>query len=449
MILPFTRFNQSIWKKKFQNISAVTPEIKKLISDMKETLEITSGVGLAAPQVGAPYRIFITNYGKLKETFINPKMIRYGKESDELEEGCLSVPCVRGATTRPTEVEIEYLDEKGLKKRKVLTGYYARIAQHEYDHLSSTFYINRIIDKKKIYKYDQIRLVFFGTPDFGAVVLKALIGQQLAGEYKIELVVTAPDKPAGRGRQTNPSPVKELAEQFNLQITEKNPKELINQLKIISPDFLVLASYGKILPKSILSTAKKAPLNVHPSLLPKYRGSSPIQTAIANGDQFTGVTIMKMNEKMDEGDILASARVRIGKKDTYGSLKTKLAEVGALLTHQVLHVMNMGEIKPRPQISGKATYTKKLTREDGFIDWKKPPVNLDNLIGAYHPWPGVWTYYQGSGIRDQESGKNSKSKMQKAKILKLLPGKKVQLEGKETVKLEVFKQGHKDFDLEW
>jgi len=245
MILKLKRHTEPVWKKKFQNISSLTPEIKKLISGMKETLEITSGVGLAAPQVNAPYRLFIINYGKLNETYINPKILRYGKETAEIEEGCLSVPCVRGSTTRPTEIEIKYLDEKFRKKRTILNGYYARIAQHEYDHLKSTFYINRIIDKKKIYTYPQIRIVFFGTPDFSSVVLRSLIGQQLAGEYKIELVVTSSDKPSGRGQQASASPVKQLAQAFNLQVTEKNPKELVNGLKTINPDFLVLASYGR------------------------------------------------------------------------------------------------------------------------------------------------------------------------------------------------------------
>ena len=438
MILPLTKHTESIWKHKFSNIPKITPEIKKIVADMKETLELTSGVGLAAPQVGKNLRLFIINYGSLKEAFINPRLIRYGKETDEQEEGCLSVPGARGLVNRPTQVEIEYLDINGKKKKAALKGYYARIIQHEYDHLSSTFYINRILDKSKIYTYNPIKIVFVGTPKFGAVILKTLYGQQLVGEHTVQLVITAPDKPSGRGGRTLPSEVKQLANNFKLPVLEpatiKGNKELVLKLQSLSPDFLVVASYGKILPREILDIPKKGALNVHPSLLPKYRGPSPIQTAVLNGEKSTGVTIMKMNEKMDEGDILSSARVRITSKDTSEVLSGRLAKLGSNLLLRTLHLYFNNKLKPRVQNSRLATYSKIITKEDGLIDWRNPPTggpeNLKNMIRAYHPWPGVWTRYNG-------------------KILKLLPEGKVQLEGKEPVELKQFKSGHKDFTLTW
>jgi len=434
MILKLTKNTDPIWKQKFKNVKKITPEIKKLVADMMETVAITSAVGLAAPQVGIALRLFVISYGRLREAFINPKIVRRGKETNEIEEGCLSVPCIRGSVNRVNEIEIDYLDLRGRTKKATLSGYYARIAQHEYDHLSGSFYTDHILDKKKFYTYKTIKIVFFGTPQFGAIMLKSLIGQKLVGEYNIPLVVTAPDKPAGRGQEPKSSPVKDLAVQFNIPTetptTLKSNAELVNKLKSMEPDFIVLASYGKIVPKEILEIPTRAAINIHPSLLPKYRGASPIQAALLNGDKYTGVTIMKMNEKLDEGGIFGTARLTIKKTDTAQSLSERLANLGASLTHHILHIMTIGDIKPKPQSLTGASYSKILTKEDGLIDWKKPSGNLEEMIRAYYPWPGVWTRYNG-------------------KILKLLPNKLVQLEGKEPVKLEDFKSGHSDFNLSW
>ena len=433
MIVPLAKHSAPIWKQKFKNISKITPEIKKLVADMRETLELTSGVGLAAPQVNTPLRLFIVDYGRLKEVFINPKITSYGKETDSVEEGCLSVPRVRGEVNRVVRIEIDYIDLKGVRKKATLSGYFARIVQHEHDHLSSVFYTDRVVDKKSLYTYKPIKIVFFGTPKFGAIVLQTLYGQQLVGEYSIDLVVTTTDKPSGRGQQPLPSEVKKTAVRFKLPVvTPDSMKDVkfIRQLKQLEPDFIVLASYGKLIPKEILSIPKKGPLNVHPSLLPKYRGASPITKAILEGDKSTGVTIMKMNEKMDEGDILAVVKIRISPKDTSDTLSIKLANVATRLIHHVLHLAAAAKIKPKPQDSRKATYTKLLKKDDGYIDWKNPPKNLESAIRAYYPWPGVWTRYKG-------------------KILKLLPEGGVQLEGKEPTGLKEFKAGHPDFNLDW
>lgn len=442
MILPLYRQSSGIWKQKFVNIAKITPQVKKLVSDMKETLELTSGVGLAAAQVGKPFRLFVVNHGPLKETFINPKIIRYGKETNQIEEGCLSVPGTKGQVNRPTEAEIEYIDLKGRRKRAKLTGYYARIVQHEYDHLSSTFYLNRVVDKSKIYTYKPIKTVFFGTSEFGAIILKTIYGQTLVGEYDLQLVVTAPDKPAGRGKKIISSEVNKLSRELNLPaltpVSLKDPW-FVKQLKKLEPDFIVLASYGKIIPKEILVIAKKGAVNIHPSLLPKYRGPSPVQAAILKGEKYTGVTIMKMNEKMDEGDILASARLRISKNDTTTSLSNKLAELGRTLIHHILHLAAKNRVEPRPQNHKLATYTKILTKQDGLINWKRPPKNLERMVRAYHPWPGVWTYYQTTRNKQHVT----------RKTLKLLPNGMVQLEGRQPVTLKEFKTGHKDFTLSW
>jgi len=436
MILQLARASHPVWKQKFQNIKNITPEIKKLVANMQETLGLTGGVGLAAAQVESPIRLFIVNFGNLNEVFINPKLISRGKKTDSLEEGCLSVPRTWGNVTRATKVKVEYLDLKNRRKRSIFSGYYARIIQHEYDHLSSIFFPNRITKKGLISTYPKIRIVFFGTPEISLPTLYSLIGKQFVGEYEISYVVTSPDKPTGRGKSLSPTPVRRLAEKFSIPVLTpekiKNNTEFLNQLKKAGPDFLVLISYGKILPKEILDIPKKAPLNIHFSLLPKYRGPSPIQAAILNGDKRTGVTIFKMNERIDEGEIFVKARVKIKPDDTTRSLSNDLSLLGADLVNYTAHTLTTNKLKPKKQIHKNATYSKLISKEDGFINLKRPPaaVKLDRMIRAYYPWPGVWTKYHD-------------------KILKLLPEKKVQLEGKQPVNLEDFKKGHKDFSLNW
>ncbi len=452
MILKLTRNTDPIWKKKFTDIQ-VTPQLVKIVADMKETLSFTMGVGLAAPQVGYPWRLFIVDFADLKETFINPRITRKNEETDRIEEGCLSVPGHRGIVERETELEIEYINLKGEHKRAELSGFYARIVQHEYDHLGSTFYVDRIKNPKDLQTFDPIRIVFFGSSDFSAVILKSLIGQSFVGDYSVPLVITSPDKPSGRGNKIQSSSVKQLAQEFGIEVLtpEKLAKkegdvfkltntEIYEKIKATKPDLLVLASYGKILPKEILDIPVYYPLNIHPSLLPKYRGSSPIQSALLAGDKYTGVTIMAMNEKMDEGDIFLKQRYLVKPTDTYESLSNTLAKTGAELLHYVIHGVvldykvikgkKVAGLKPKPQKHEKATYTKQIKKSDGKIDWKKPPKNLDKMIRAYHPWPGVWTDYNGQ-------------------ILKLLPGHKVQLEGRNPTNLKDFVAGHKDFTLTW
>ena len=433
--MPITKNTDPVWKQKFKNVARVDSHLKNFVEDMKETLAFTGGVGLAAPQVGLPLRVFIASYGKLNEVFINPKIVKYSKEVTEGEEGCLSVPGFRGLVNRVNEVVVNYLDLEGRRKQANLTGFFARIVQHEVDHLTGVFYLDKIQNKEKVIHFSPIKLVFFGTPEFGAIVLKSIIGQSVVGEYDILLVVAQPKKTVGQGQKVKPTPVSQLAGQFSIPVFEPlklNDPRVIKKLKGLKPEVFVVASYGQILPKSILNIPKYGSLNVHASLLPKYRGASPIQGAILNKEKYTGVTIMLMNEKLDEGDILAQAKVLIGSSETAKDLESKLSKIGSELLHQVIYLWVNKRIKPRRQTASKATatYTQRLTRDSGYVDWKKPPKNLAAMVRAYHPWPGVWTNYNG-------------------KILKLLPGGKVQLEGKQAISLKDFKQGHKDFNLNW
>lgn len=240
----------------------------------------------------------------------------------------------------------------------------------------------------------QNKIVFFGTPEFAKIILKKLvdIGCQPAA------IVTAPDKPAGRKHVITHSPVKELVLEYNLKIfqpkTLKNNQDIIDHLSIINPDIFIIAAYGLILPKEILNIPKYGCLNIHPSLLPKYRGASPIQAAILNQDKITGITIIKMDEKIDHGPILAMQELKITNyklQITNQELSNKLAWFGGELLIKTLPEYLDGNIKPIPQDHTKATFTKRIKKQDGKIDWNKSASYIDGMTRAYYPWPGTYT----------------------------------------------------------
>ncbi|MDA2922616.1 methionyl-tRNA formyltransferase [Patescibacteria group bacterium AH-259-L07] len=238
----------------------------------------------------------------------------------------------------------------------------------------------------------QNNIVFFGTPEFAAVILKMLV----EAELQPAAIVTSSDKPVGRKQILTPSPVKELALQYNLKIfqpeTLKNNLEIINNLSLLKPDLFVLAAYGLILPQEILDIPKYGCLNIHPSLLPKYRGASPIQAALLNGDNAIGVTIIVMDEKVDHGPIIANAEFRMQNTEfTYSELSKQLAELGGKLLIKVLPGYLNGKIKSIPQDHTKATFTKRIKKQDGKIDWSKSAQYIEAMTRAYYSWPTVYS----------------------------------------------------------
>jgi len=241
-----------------------------------------------------------------------------------------------------------------------------------------------------------MRIIFFGTSEFAVPALNALIRANMAPIA----VVTAPDKPKGRGKNLSSSPIKSLLDsrttELDILIPKKIDSELIAIIAAYKPDVGIVASYGKILPKTLIELFPKGILNIHPSLLPKYRGPSPIQTAILNGDTETGVTIIAIDEKMDHGPIVAQSRGEAfsSQKITYLELHNMLAELGAELLIGVLPKWIAGEIIPTLQDDALATYTKLLKKEDGKIDWGKSAEKIERIVRAYNPWPGAWTETQ-------------------------------------------------------
>ncbi|SHI50675.1 methionyl-tRNA formyltransferase [Desulfofundulus thermosubterraneus] len=237
-----------------------------------------------------------------------------------------------------------------------------------------------------------MRVVFMGTPDFAVPALKALVG---AG-YPVVGVVTQPDRPKGRGKKIQPSPVKQAALHMGLPVLQPvrvRDAAFVEQLKQLEPEVIVVAAFGQILPPSILHLPPRRCINIHASLLPRYRGAAPIHRAIMNGERETGVTIMLMDEGLDTGDILLQQAVAIGEADNAGALHDRLALLGAELLLQTLNLLKRGCLHARPQEDSFATYAPPLTREDEIIDWERPARDLYNQIRGLDPWPGARTWW--------------------------------------------------------
>jgi methionyl-tRNA formyltransferase len=235
-----------------------------------------------------------------------------------------------------------------------------------------------------------LKLVFFGTPDFAVQSLEALV----CSHHEVAGVVTQPDRPKGRGRKVVPSPVKRLAQERGLSVFQPekaSSPEFVQTLHALSPDLIVVVAYGEILKRDVLQAPVHGSINVHASLLPKYRGSSPIQAAIMAGDEVTGVTIIQMDEQMDTGDILGQKEVPIDRNDTASTLHDKLAQVGARLVVETVDLVERGTVAGTPQDHELATYTARLRKEDGAIDWNVPAEKLHNLVRAMNPWPVAHT----------------------------------------------------------
>lgn len=311
---------------------------------------------------------------------------------------------------------------------------------------------------------NDLNIVFFGTPEFGATILEGLIK---AG-YVPQLVVTRPDKPIGKNSIPQPSApiqsgsaVARTASKYNIMLLKplklKDP-DFISQLSTVGSRLFIVASYGKIIPQVVLDIPKLGNINVHGSLLPKYRGASPIQSAILEGEDQTGITIMLMDAEMDHGQVISQAALPIKPDNTFPSLSKKMAKLGAdllvktipkyiewktsgsTISGKQLAISSKLFLPPKQQDHTQATFTKILTREDGFVDLENLPSSdrFERMTRAYYPWPGVWTRI---AISSQPSAP-IKSGSAVSKIMKFLPGKMIQIEGKKPMDYKAFTNGH-------
>lgn len=247
-----------------------------------------------------------------------------------------------------------------------------------------------------------MRLVFAGTPDFAATALKALI----AAGHTIVGVYSQPDRPAGRGRKLQPSPVKQVALDHEIPVFQPETlktAEAQKQLADLKPDAMIVAAYGLILPKAVLDIPTHGCLNIHASLLPRWRGAAPIQRAIAAGDAETGITIMQMDEGLDTGAMLLKSLTAIDMSDTGGSLHDRLAELGGKAIIEALVLLKKGELTGEPQNDDLACYASKLSKTEGHIDWATDATAIERLIRAFNPWPGTYTDLGDQRIRIHEA----------------------------------------------
>lgn len=242
-----------------------------------------------------------------------------------------------------------------------------------------------------------MRVAFMGSPDFAVPALQALLEV-----HEVTLVITQPDKPAGRGKQLKLPPVKVVAEAAGVPVyqpTSARTPELVERLRAADPEVCVVVAYGKILPSRVLEVAPRGCLNIHGSLLPKYRGAAPIQWALIRGEAETGVTIMKLDEGMDTGPMLLERSIPIEPEDTAGTLHNKLAPIGAELLIETLDRLAAGTVEERPQDDTAATSAPMLTKQDGIVDWSVAAREVCNRIRGVDPWPGAVTEGPGGRLK--------------------------------------------------
>lgn len=314
-----------------------------------------------------------------------------------------------------------------------------------------------------------LRIIYMGTPQFAVPALEALIqkaapGAVLPEGYQIVTVITRPDKPAGRGKDINSSPVKQTALAHSIPVWQpgslKRP-ENIAALAAYQADLFIIAAFGQILPQAVLDLPRYGTLNIHASLLPKYRGVSPISETLLQGDTETGVTIMLIDAGVDTGPILLKRSIPIEENDTTGRLTIKLAQLGAQALLEALPLWVQGKITPQPQQEQGASHTHMLRKEDGEISWQRPASVIARAVRAYTPWPGAYTHWHGKLLKiisahaasvepDQEVAPGTVSTRKEAghEVLAIVTGAgillvdRLQLEGKKALSAEEFVRGY-------
>ena len=305
-----------------------------------------------------------------------------------------------------------------------------------------------------------MRILFMGTSDFAVAPLETLN----RNNFQVVAVYTQPDRPAGRGRFLSSSSVKATALRLKLPVvqpTSLKDAEVVAQLVDFHPDVIVVAAYGQILPQSVLDIPKYGCVNLHPSLLPRFRGASPVASAILTGNELTGVSIMLMDRGMDTGPVLDSKQIPISPQDTTGSLTAELSLIAAQLLPEVLTRWVDGEIIPQPQNDAEATYSTPITKKQGEIDWCLSAVEIWRQVRAYQPWPRCYTWWQGRRLEMIEAvplpGKPTKAAGQVVPLKRkevafgvntgsgVLGIIKVQLEGKRAMAADEFLRGQRQF----
>lgn len=400
MILNINKTTDPILREKATKVTDFGHDFQIFIDNMIETMRKYNGIGLAAPQVGVSKQVFICEFTGDKElnfdpfpltVICNPEIIFYSKNQKKMVEGCLSFPGVELLIKRPNEIKIKGQDRHGKDIEISADKLFARVIQHEFDHLNSTLLIDRL---------EIIETIFIGTGDFGLKTLEMLASDP---QYKIISVISSKPKPiVGRKKEKNENKIIELAKKCKIPyeaVSNIKDEDLIKKIEKMHPEIGVMVDFGQILSEKILNIPKYGIINIHPSLLPKHRGPSPIQQTILDGDERSGVTLIKTSPKMDAGDIISQVIVKLSNSETYTTLKDYLAEIAAPLLLNSIPYYIAGDLKPIKQNENEATYSKIFKKDDGFVDLSTPKREVERKIRAFDSWPKVHTIKDGKRIQ--------------------------------------------------
>lgn len=392
MILKVRKNTDPILREPAEKVVDFDHELQFLIDNMIETMRKNNGVGLAAPQIGFSKKLFICEFEGDKEVKLpgfpltvicNPEIVSYSKTKKNMVEGCLSFPGLELLIKRPEKITIKGQDRFGNNIEITADKLYGRVLQHEFDHLNSTLFIDHL---------KEINIIFIGTGTLGTKALELLAEDP---QYKIKAVITSTKKKTvSRNKKTTENPIAVIAKKLELPLVKTSnikDQEMIAKIKKIDPELIIMTDFGQIVPKEILDIPKYGVINIHPSLLPKYRGPSPITQAILDGDQYAGVTLILANEKMDAGDTISQAMVELSKSETTSILKDYLTDIGANLLLNSLPYYMAHDLKPVTQNEAEATYTKIIKPEDAYVFLDSDKETADRKIRAYDRQPHAYT----------------------------------------------------------
>ncbi|MEI8143443.1 MAG: peptide deformylase [Candidatus Berkelbacteria bacterium] len=374
-------------------------EHQQLVENMIETMRDAKGIGLAAPQVGVSKKIFVCEFeedpdleykGFPLTVVCNPKIIKSSQKTINMVEGCLSFPGREILVRRPKSVEIVGQDRYGNPISIKAKDLFSRVIQHEYDHLQSTLMIDHIKETK---------IVFIGSGTLGTYALQYLASDP---QYKVVKVVTGKLNTTGRSKDKVFNPIAKLAKELKLPILETediNDEKNVQLLKNTKAKLAVMADFGQFLKSPVLNLFEKGIINIHPSLLPKHRGPSPVVQTILDGDKITGVTLILTVAKLDAGPIISQSKVKLSGAETASILKDFLAKMGAELLLACLPYYLAGELPPYGQSEGKATYSRLFDKKDGEITAETPAIEIERMVRAFDHWPSVFIFQDGIRIR--------------------------------------------------
>lgn len=409
-------------------------DFQHLIDNMIETMREKNGVGLAAPQVSVGKKLFICEFAGDKEAKLepipltiicNPKIIEYSKKNKRMVEGCLSFPGMELLIRRPKKIRIIGQDRYGKPLEIEADNLYSRVIQHENDHLNAILLPDHL---------EEIKVIFIGTGSLGVPTLEALA---LDPQYKIEMVITGIVNAKNRNHKNIFNPIEKLAKKHNLPILRViniRDSEVIKRIAKTKPDIGVMADFSQIIPEEMINIPKHGIINIHPSLLPRHRGPSPIQDTILSGDKETGVSLILTGVKMDAGPIVSQATTELTGSENTVILKDFLAKGATTLILNTLSYFIAGDLKPTLQDENQATYSKIIKKEDGLVDFKTNPIEIEKKIRAFIEWPKTYVIVHGKRVQLLESHFDEENK---------LVIDRVKPEGKKEMTYDEYLRGHK------